>query len=77
MILFYFLSIEQLFISQEHLPKSWASILSQKWLTIFCQEAQTVVYFRKYDFVQISPACDPNTYQIIHGETLDFGSQNH
>ena len=23
-------------------------------------------------FVQIAPACGPNTYQIIYGETLDF-----
>ena len=30
---------------------------------------------RAYDFVQISPACGPNTYQIMYGETLDFQCQ--
>ena len=39
-----------------------ASTPSQKWLTIFCQKAQNFVYFVPYDFVQTSPACDPNTY---------------
>ena len=27
--------------------------------------------FLPYDFVQISSACDPSTYQIMCGETLD------
>ena len=38
----------------------------------FCQKTQNVVYFGSYDFVQISPACGPNTYQIMYGESLDF-----
>ena len=28
------------------------------------------MYFGPYNFVQISPACGPNTYQIMYGETL-------
>ena len=36
------------------------SVLSQKWLTIFCQKAQNFVNFVPYDFVQISPACGSN-----------------
>ena len=42
---------------------------SQKWLTTFCQKAQNFVYFGPYDFAQISPVCDPYTYQIMYGET--------
>ena len=49
---------------------------SQKWLTIFCQKAQNFVYFLKYDFVQISSACVPNTYQIMYGETIAFQCQH-
>ena len=48
-----------------------ASTLRQKMLTIFCQKAQNFVFFEPYDFVQISPVCGPNTYQIMYGETLD------
>ena len=53
-----------------------ASTLCQKWLTIFCQKAQNFVWFGPYDFVQISPACGPNTYQIMYVEALDFQCQN-
>ena len=49
-----------------------ASTLCQKWLTIFCHKAQNFAYFGPYDFVQISPARGPNTYQTIYGETLRF-----
>ena len=49
-----------------------ASTLCQKQLTIFCQKAPNFVQFGPYDFVQISPACGPNNYQIMNGETLDF-----
>ena len=41
----------------------------------FAKKAQNYVYFLRYDFVRISPACDPNAYQIIYGETLDFQCQ--
>ena len=40
-----------------------ASTLCQKLLTIFCQKTQNFVWFRPYDFVQISLAC---------AKTLDF-----
>ena len=31
----------------------------------------------RYDFVQISPACGPNTYQIIYEETSkDYSTTN-
>ena len=39
--------------------------------SIFC-----TVHFRLYELVQISPACCPNTYQIMYGETLDFQCQH-
>ena len=42
----------------------------------FCQKAQNCVYFEPYNFVQISSACGPNTYQIMYGETLDFQCQH-
>ena len=45
-----------------------ASTLCQKLLITFCH----FLWFGSYDFVQISPSCDPNTYQIIYGGTLDF-----
>ena len=53
-----------------------ALTLSQKWLTICCLKDQSFVYFVSRDFVHISPACGPNTYQIMHGETLDFFAVN-
>ena len=34
------------------------------------------VWFGPYDFVQITPACGPNTKQIMHGETLNFQCQH-
>ena len=51
------------------------STLSQKWLAIFFQKAENFVYFILYDFVEISPAGGPNTYQIMYGKTLDFQCQ--
>ena len=50
--------------------------LCQKLLTSFCQKAQNFVWFGPYDFVKIKPACGPNTYQIMYGETLDFQCQH-
>ena len=52
-----------------------ASTLCQKMVNhFFFQKPENFVYFRPYDFVKISPACGPNTYQILvmYGETLDF-----
>ena len=43
---------------------------------IFGRKAQNFVKFGPYDFVLISPACGPNTYQIRYGETLDFQCQH-
>ena len=40
------------------------------------QKAQNFAWFGPNDFVQISPACGPNTYQIMYGETLDFRCQH-
>merc|ERR1712240_255136 len=42
----------------------------------FCQKTQNFVYFGPYDFVQISPACGPNMYQIMYGETFNFQCQH-
>ena len=57
-----------------------ASIPSQKWLTIFCQEAQILCIsypwdFLPFKFAQISPTGGANTYQTMYGETLDFQCQ--
>ena len=53
-----------------------ASTLCQKLLTIFCQKAQNFVRIGPYVLVKILPVCGPNTYQIMHGETLDFQCQH-
>ena len=37
--------------------------------SVYCQEAQGFVHFGPYDLIQISPACAPNTYRIMYGET--------
>ena len=47
-----------------------------KMASTLCQKAQNFVNFGPYAFVQISPACGPNTYQIMYGETLDFQCQH-
>ena len=36
----------------------------------FCQKTQNFVYFVPYDFIQISPACGPLTYQIMYEESF-------
>ena len=48
--------------SQKRLSKN-ASTLCQKWLTMFSQKAQYLVWFGPNDVVQISPAFGPNIYQ--------------
>ena len=55
-----------------------ASTLCQKLLTIFFfwSKTRNFVWFGPYDFVQISTARGPNTYQIMYGETLDFRCQH-
>ena len=72
MIVFILILKHQTIVLVKGMSSKMASILSQKWLTIFCQKAQNFVYFGPYDFVQISPACSPNAYQIMYGETLEF-----
>ena len=52
-------------MSQKHL---------QKWRQ-HGQNSQNFVHFGQNDFVQISVVCNPNTYQIMYGENLDFQSQ--
>ena len=37
-----------------------------------CEKAQNFVQFKLVDFVQISPACGLNNYEIMYGEGLDF-----
>ena len=76
MIVFRSIVYHQTIVLVTETSSKMASTLCQKWLTIFCQKAQNFVYFGKYDFVQISPACSPNTYQIMCGETLDFQCQH-
>ena len=39
-----------------------------KKIPAFCQKAQ--------NFAQISPACGPNTYETMYGETLNFQCQH-
>ena len=53
-----------------------ASTLCQKIVNHLCQKAQNLVWFGRCDFLRISPACVPNTYQIMYGETLDFQCQH-
>ena len=52
------------------------SNLCEKLLTIFCQKTHNFVWFGPYDFVQISPACSTNTYEIMYGDILDFQCQH-
>ena len=47
-----------------------ALALYQKLLTIFVKKHKKFVWLEPYYFVQISSACDPNTYQIMYGETF-------
>ena len=42
----------------------------------FNQKGQNFVLLVPNDFVQILPACGPNTYQIMYGATLDFQCQH-
>ena len=69
MIVFQLIPYQRTIIYVTETSSKMASTLSEKWLTIHCQKAQNFVYFLPYDFDQISPACRPNTYQIMYGET--------
>ena len=59
----------QTIVSVTETSSKMTSTLCQKLITIFGQKAHNFVWFRLCDFVQISPACGPNTYQIMYGET--------
>ena len=54
----------QLFQSQKRLPKC-RQYFVKNGKPLHFQKATDFVYFRPYDFVQILPACGPNTYQIM------------
>ena len=66
----------QKIVSVTETSSKMASTLCQKMLTIFCQKAQNFVWFGPYDYVKISPACGPNTYQIMYEETLHLQCQH-
>ena len=70
-------SIKQLFQLQKRVSK-WRPLFVKNDFKNprFCQKAPNFVYFGPYNFVQILPACRPNTYQIMYGETLDFQWQH-
>ena len=71
MVVFKTFNIEQLF--QLHLPKWCQRFLKNVFKRPgFCQKAQNPVFLGLKDFIQISPACGSNTYQIMYGSTLDF-----
>ena len=42
----------------------------------FFQKVQNFVLFGPYNFVQISPACDPNVYQIVYGVISNVSISN-
>ena len=74
-IVFQLVPYHQIIVYVTETSSRMASTLSQIKLTIFCQKAQNFVHLLPYDFVQISPACGPNNYQIMYGEILDFRCQ--
>ena len=41
--------------------------------SVFCHKSSKFVHFRPYGSVQISPACGPNTYQIILVHLWTYG----
>ena len=75
MIVFQLILWRQTIVYVTETSSNMASTHSQKWLTIFCQKAQNFSYFVPNDFDQISPACVPNTCQIMYVGTLDLQCQ--
>ena len=75
MVVFKLTVQHQTIISVTEMSTKMASTLCPKWY-IFVKKNSTICQFVPYDFVQISPACGPNTYQIMYGETLDFQCQH-
>ena len=76
MIVFELLFRHRIIVCITEKSSKMALTLSQRWLTIFYQKTKNFIYFRPDEFVQISPVCCPNAYQIMHGETLDFLCQH-
>ena len=66
MIVFELIVKHQTIVSVTETSVKMASTLCQKLLIIFCQKAQKIVH----GFVQILPACGPNTDQIKCMERL-------
>ena len=64
------------YFSYKSLPKWRQRFVKNGFNPPFFQKAQNFVLFGSYNFVQISPACGPNTYQIMYGETLNFQCQH-
>ena len=49
--------------------------IRKPFFSFFFQKAQNFVQFGLYDLVQISPAWDPSTYQIMYAEALAFSDR--
>ena len=64
----------------EPCPKMASTLYQEQFLKthffFFWSKNSNFEKFGPYDFVQIYPACGPNTYQIMYGETLDFQCQH-
>ena len=56
--------MKQLFMSQKPFTK-WRQHFFSNIINHFLPKTQNFVLFLPYDIVQISPAGDPNTYQIV------------
>ena len=61
-------------MSQKRLPK-WRQHLLKNVQPFFAKQLKIFLYFLPHDFVKISLACGPNSYQIMYGETFDFQCQ--
>ena len=68
------MSIEQLFQLQKRLPKWRQSFIKMVLKTRFFVKSSNFHVVWTIQFVPISPACGPNTYQIMYGEILDLAT---
>ena len=72
MIVWKLIVYHQIFVSATGTSYKVVSTLCQKWVLkdLACLSKRwNFVHFKRYDLVQISPACSPNAYQIKNGET--------
>ena len=69
MIVFELIFQHQTIVSVTETSSKMASTLSKVVNHFFCHKAQNFVWSGLYDFVQISQACGPNSYEIMYGET--------